>query len=144
MNRWSESASRVAERSITLVRDTNRLLPLRTSNVATVVVSPHGDPIELDLPRHDVETAEVLVLLLALRAKSGAGAITVPDDIARLARRHAHKTIAIAFGSPYVLRELGEVSTFVCAWGVQPVLQDAALRAIRGEFVMTGVLPVTL
>lgn len=144
MNRWSESASRVAERSITLVRDTHNLLPLRTNNVATVVVSPHGDPIELDLPRHGVESADVLVLLLALRPKSGAGAIVVPEEIAQLAKQHAHKTIAIAFGSPYVLRELGEISTFVCAWGVQPVLQDAALRAIRGELTMTGVLPVTI
>ena len=144
MSRWSESASRVAERSIALVRDTHDLLPLRTANIATVVVSPHGDPVELDLPRHDVATADVLVLLLALRPKSGAGPIMVPDDVARLAKQYAHKTIAIAFGSPYVLRELGDVSTFVCAWGVQPVLQDAALRAIRGEFVMTGALPVTL
>jgi hypothetical protein len=109
-----------------------------------MVVSPHGDPIEVPLPQHDVETADVLLLLLALRPKSGAGAITVPDDIAALARKHAHKTIAVAFGSPYILRELGDVSTFVCAWGVQPVLQDAAWRAMRGGFPMTGRLPVTI
>ena len=144
MNRWSESAQRVAERSITLVRDTHGLLPLRTDNVATVVVSPHGDPIEIALPQHDVESADVLLLLLALRPKSGAGAITVPEEIVRLATQHSHKTIAVAFGSPYILRELGDASTFVCAWGVQPVLQDAALRAIRGEFAMTGQLPVTI
>lgn len=144
MNRFSESMQRVAERSIVLVRDTHRLLPLRTKHVASVVVNPHGDAIEVDLPRGDVESCEVLVLLLALRPKSGAGAITVPPEIAELAQRHAAKTIAIAFGSPYVLRELGEVSTFVCGWGVQPVLQDAAMRAIRGEFAMSGTLPVTI
>ena len=50
----------------------------------------------------------------------------------------------MSFGSPYILRELGEVSTFVCAWGIQPVLQTAAIQAVRGEFEMTGRLPVTI
>ena len=144
----SEIAGRIAERSITLVRDTHALLPLRATNVATVIVNPHGDVLDDALralpPSADIDTAAVLVLLLALRPKSGAGTIFVPDDIRRLAERHAHKTIAIAFGSPYVLRELGEVSTFVCAWGVQPLLQIAAMRAIRGELAMPGKLPVRI
>lgn len=138
----------LAQRSITLVRDTHNLLPLRATRIAAIAVSPHGD--SLDVALHDLQPtatpddAEVLVLLLALRPKSGAGRIFVPEDIQRLAREHARKTIAIAFGSPYVLRELGDVSTFVCAWGVQPLLQAAAIRAIRGDFPMTGKLPVQL
>ena len=142
----ADEGSHIAERSITLVRDTHALLPLRTTSIATVVVNPHGDSLDEALrelgPTTDVETAEVLLLLLAIRPKSGAGTIAVPEDIRQLARRHAHKTIAIAFGSPYVLRELGDVSTFVCAWGPQPVLQVAAVRAVRGQIGMPGKLPV--
>jgi beta-N-acetylhexosaminidase len=135
----------VAERSITLVRDTHELLPLRTRRVRAIVVNPHGDSLADALDELEVrDDAEVLMLLLALRPKSGAGAIVVPEDIRQLARTHAHKTIAIAFGSPYILRELGDVSTFVCAWGVQPVLQRAAMRAIRGELEMMGQLPVRI
>ncbi|MDP9195128.1 MAG: hypothetical protein M3P06_25810, partial [Acidobacteriota bacterium] len=141
-------AANIAERSITLVRDTHALLPLRTTNIATVIVSPHGDA--LDDAMHglgasvEVDDADVLLLLLAIRPKSGAGTIGVPEDIRQLAQRHAHKTIAIAFGSPYVLRELGDVSTFVCAWGPQPLLQIAAMRALRGEIEMRGKLPVRI
>jgi hypothetical protein len=132
-----------AESSITLVRDRNNLLPLHTTNIATVIASPHGDPI--DIPFHaDLESADVLLLLLAIRPKSGAGTLTVPDDIQQLAKRHAHKTIAVAFGSPYILRELGEISTFVCAWGPQPVMQRAAMRALRGEIPFLGRLPVRI
>jgi hypothetical protein len=143
-----DSAAIVAERSITLVRDTHALLPLRASRIATVVVNPHGDALD-DALREvgettDVETAEVLLLLLAIRPKSGAGTIAVPEEIRQLARRHAQKTIAVAFGSPYVLRELGDISTFVCAWGVQPLLQIAAMRALRGEIGMPGRLPVRI
>jgi hypothetical protein len=50
----------------------------------------------------------------------------------------------VSFGSPYVLRELGAVSTFVCAWGIQPVLQVAAIEAIQGRIEVAGRLPVTL
>jgi hypothetical protein len=141
-------AARAAERSITLVRDTHALLPLRATYIATVIVNPHGDSLDDALrglgANTDVETAEVLLLLLAIRPKSGAGTIGVPEDIRELARRHAGKTIAIAFGSPYVLRELGDVSTFVCAWGPQPLLQIAAMRALRGEIEMRGRLPVRI
>jgi hypothetical protein len=127
------------------VRDTHQLLPLRTRRVRAIVVNPHGDSLADALLELEVrDDAEVLVLLLALRPKSGAGTIAVPDRIRELARTHAHKTIAIAFGSPYILRELGDVSTFVCAWGVQPVLQRAAMRAIRGELEMMGQLPVRI
>ena len=142
------AAGTVAERSITLVRDTHALLPLRATRIATVVVSPHGDSLDDALrelgPTVGVDDAEVLLLLLAIRPKSGAGSIGVPEEIGQLARRHARKTIAIAFGSPYLLRELGDVSTFVCAWGVQPLLQVAAVRAVRGEFGMPGRLPVRI
>jgi hypothetical protein len=125
----------IATRSITILRDTHTLLPLRTPNLAVVVVNPHNDALDHALRElsstHTPESADVLVLLFALRPKSGAGPITVPDDIQQLAQRFAHKTIAISFGSPYILSDLGDVSTFVCAWGVQPVQQIAAMRAIR-------------
>jgi beta-N-acetylhexosaminidase len=142
-------ATEVAERSITLVRDTRSLLPLRpTTRIATVVVNPPGDSLDDALralgATAGIEAAEVLLLLLAIRPKSGAGTIAVPEEIRELARRQARKTIAVAFGSPYVLRELGEVSTFVCAWGVQPLLQMAAVRALRGETGMPGRLPVRI
>jgi beta-N-acetylhexosaminidase len=135
----------VAQRSITLVRDTHNLLPLRTSRITAVVVNPHGDPLD-DALRElgDIDGSDVLLLLLAIRPKSGAGTLSVPEQIQELARRHAHKTIAIAFGSPYILRELGDVSTFVCAWGPQPLLQVAAVRAVRGEIAMPGRLPVRI
>ena len=143
----------IARRAITLVRDDAGLLPMKRE-VTTVVVTDlvEGNPlteitphliIDSETERADVE-ADVLLLLLALRAKSGLGRITVPKAARELAERHARRTIAVSFGSPYLLRELGSVSTYVCAYGIQPVLQRAALRALRGEAPMTGKLPVTI
>ncbi|HUR81536.1 MAG TPA: glycoside hydrolase family 3 N-terminal domain-containing protein [Thermoanaerobaculia bacterium] len=131
----------IARRAITLVRDTRGLLPLRARNVAIRVFAE--DPMEFQ-DAGNVETADAIILLLGIRPRSGKGNLNVPEEAKRIAEKHAKKTIAVSLGSPYIIRELGEVSTFIAAWGVQPVLQHAAMDAIRGEFEMTGRMPVTL
>ena len=145
----------IAQRAITLVRDDRGLLPLTTRNITAVVVSDFPEPnplpdavrelnpsrvLTIDSTSEDVTVDGVVVLLLALRPKSGAGRIAMPQAAKRIAETHAN-TIAISFGSPYVLRDLG---TAVCAYGIQPVMQIAAIRAIRGQAPMSGRLPVSL
>ena len=155
-----EKAEETARRAITLVRDERGLLPLRSRDLAAVVVSdvPEPNPVEeavreLDASRVlfvDAASDEprlaggIIVLLLALRPQSGAGRIAVPPAARALAARHGRHCIAVSFGSPYVIRELPEVSTYICAYGIQPVMQRAAIRALRGEAEMTGRLPVTI
>ena len=82
-----------------------------------------------------------------MSARSGAGQIAVPSVAQRaidsLAQLPA-KRIAISFGTPYLLRELPSLPTYICAYGPQPVLQIAATRALFGEAKMTGRLPVTI
>jgi beta-N-acetylhexosaminidase len=134
-------AFHIARKSITLVRDSSGLLPLTAKDIAIRVWSE--DPMEL-ADEGNVETADAVILLLGVRPRSGKGNLNVPEEAKRIAEKHAKKTIAVSLGSPYILRELGEVSTFIAAWGVQPVLQQAAMDAIRGRFEMTGKLPVTL
>ena len=54
------------------------------------------------------------------------------------------RVVAVSFGSPYVLRELPRLPTYLCAWGAQPDMQVAAARALFGEAPITGRLPVTI
>jgi beta-N-acetylhexosaminidase len=135
----------LAERAITPVRDAQSLLPLR-GRVAIRIFSE--DP--LDIAAGALEgscalgEADVIVLLLGTRPRSGAGKIAVAEEAKRIATEAAQRTVVVSFGSPYVLRELGDVSTFVCAWGPQPALQRAAARALRGEIAMAGRMPVSL
>jgi beta-glucosidase-like glycosyl hydrolase len=155
-------AEEIARKAITRVRDREGLLPLRGSPVA-VVVSDWTEENQLvdavrdlapralhtlDSRSHESDAGaidgEVIVLLLALRPRSGAGRIYVPPAARRLAERAGRKTIAISFGSPYILHAIPDVSTYICAYGIQPVLQRAAVRAVRGTVAMTGRLPVTL
>jgi beta-N-acetylhexosaminidase len=91
--------------------------------------------------------ADVILLGLAIRARSGAGQIAVPDVAQHAIEKFAStsaKQIAVSFGTPYLLREIPSVPTYICAYGPQPVLQIAAARALFGEAKMTGKLPVTI
>lgn len=90
--------------------------------------------------------ADVVVLALAVRAASGAGHMRLPEAARHLVEQlpRDRKTIAVSFGSPYVLRDLPSLQTYICAYGVQPVLQVAAVKALFGEAKMTGRLPVTI
>jgi len=91
--------------------------------------------------------ADHIVLAFILRARSGEGAIALPpvgraalDQLLAL----TVKKIAISFGSPYILREMPQIGTYIASYGVQPVMQRATVRAIFGEIPFRGKLPVTI
>lgn len=93
------------------------------------------------------KNADVVLLGLAIRTRSGAGQIAVPAVAQRAIEALASspaKRIGIAFGSPYLLREVPSLPTYICAYGPQPVLQIAATRALFGETKVSGKLPVTI
>jgi beta-N-acetylhexosaminidase len=164
-----ETAAEIARRAITLVRAEEGALPLRTdARVGLLVVSEFNEPVN-PLPYFDrelrarlthepsfalldarsrtepsFEKMDVIVIALAVRARSGAGTIAVPEFARGVIANLTAKRIAVSFGSPYLIRELPGVPTYLCAYGVQPVLQIAAARAIFGEAELTGKLPVTL
>jgi hypothetical protein len=92
------------------------------------------------------KNADVIVFALAVRTRSGSGSIAVPEVASKLLAELAPHvpTIAISFGTPYLLREIPTAGTYVCAYGIQPVMQIAAVQALFGEAPVTGRLPVTI
>jgi beta-glucosidase-like glycosyl hydrolase len=143
-----EIAALVARRSLTLLRD-GGLLPLgrRPLRLITVIdLDPLAD-FERELrARTEVrEDAELTIVAFAIRARSGAGTIALPAKARAIVESlDPSKTIGIAFGTPYLLREVPRLTTYLCAWGPQPVLQVAAAQALFGETPITGTLPATI
>ena len=90
--------------------------------------------------------ADVIVLAMAIRAVSGTGRLQLPDAARHLVANLPPnvKVVGIAFGSPYLLRDLPSLRTYLCAYGVQPVMQRAAAAALFGERAIGGKLPVTI
>jgi beta-N-acetylhexosaminidase len=92
------------------------------------------------------QNADVVIFALAVRARSGSGSIAVPEAASKLLADLGTRipTIAISFGTPYLLREIPTAGTYLCAYGIQPVMQLAAVHALFGEAAVTGRLPVTI
>ena len=82
-----------------------------------------------------------------VRFQSGRGRIALPE-LAKPAlekiRQSGTRIVGVSFGTPYLLRELPDLATYAVAYGGQPVMQAAAVRALFGEAGFSGRLPVTI
>lgn len=95
--------------------------------------------------------ADVVILSLVVRTRSGAGRTGIPeiaraaiDAIVALERAGGPEVVAISFGNPYVIRESPELPTYLVTYGPQPLMQQAAARAIFGESPIGGRIPVSV
>lgn len=91
--------------------------------------------------------ADIVLVSLFVRFQSGKGSIAIPE----VARKGVEslfssgaRVVAVSLGSPYLLRDLPEVKTYLAAYGGQPDVQAAAVRALFGDAPITGRLPVTI
>jgi hypothetical protein len=92
------------------------------------------------------QNADAVIFAMAVRTRSGSGSIAVPESARKLLADLAPRipTFAISFGTPYLLREIPDTGTYVCAYGIQPVMQVATVHALFGEAPVSGKLPVTI
>jgi len=94
-----------------------------------------------------VRTADVVLVAFTVRVRSGEGKVGVPDIARRVLEQIASlkvPRVAVSFGTPYLLREVPSLETYIAAYGVQPVMQTAVARALFGESAISGRLPVTI
>ncbi|MBX3279778.1 MAG: hypothetical protein KF868_17385 [Acidobacteria bacterium] len=173
-------AQEIADRSMTLVRDDRKLLPLNLRAKARIVnvtltddeergvMNPfvselrqrgmdvesvhidnrsHAASAELRGLQSRLKSADLIVLSLAVRARSGKGAMALPgagSAIVRDAMLSGAPVLAVSFGNPYLLQAMPGIPTYMIAWSTVPVSQRAAARALSGEIEIQGRLPVSL
>jgi hypothetical protein len=166
-------AASIARRALTLVREANGSLPVRKESRVVIVTVSDFPEVLSPLPDFEREMrkrltappqtflvdsrtldagpiaaaakdADVVIFALAVRARSGSGSIAVPEAARTLLAGIQKPVIAVSFGTPYLLREIPTAGTYVCAYGVQPVVQLAAVQALFGEAPVSGKLPVTI
>jgi beta-N-acetylhexosaminidase len=122
-------------------------LKKRAPDVVTLRLDPRSTPEEVGAAVDAAKAADAVLVSLFVRARSGQGPITVPESgrnavPALLAT--GKPVVAVAFGSPYLIRDFPDLPTYLCAWGMQEIVQTAAARALFGEVPIEGHLPVTL
>lgn len=167
----------IARRSLTLVREEKGVLPLqkgakllslviadeaslngpagplaadlktRVPSVKTVRLDPRSTPEETKAAVDAAKDADVVLVSLFVRTRSGQGKISVPEPgrnaLAQILA-FGKPVVAVSFGSPYLLRDLPDLPTYLCAWGGQDVSQAAAVQALFGETAIGGRLPITI
>ena len=128
--------------------DLNRALKARLEKpVEMALLDARSSDSEIASALENAARADVVVLALFVRFQSGRGSIALAAPLKAAAERllaSGARVVAVSFGSPYVLREVPALETYLCAWGSQTDMQVAAARALLGEAAITGRLPVTI
>ncbi|HEX7614099.1 MAG TPA: glycoside hydrolase family 3 N-terminal domain-containing protein [Thermoanaerobaculia bacterium] len=172
-----ELEAEIARRSLTLVREEKGVLPFRKGvkllslviadeaslngpsgplaadlkarvpSVKTVRLDPRSTPDEAKAAVDAAKDADIVLVSLFVRTRSGQGKITVPEPgrtALPLVLALGKPVVTVSFGSPYLLRDFPDLPTYLCAWGGQDVSQAAAVQALFGETAIGGKLPITI
>jgi len=105
-----------------------------------------------------VEAAEHVIAALyvvpvagkAMRAAGGGLTNTVAMDdatgslLTAILDRAADRTVVLAMGNPYVVKDFPAIQNYLCAFSNATVSETAAVKAIFGEIPISGHLPVTI
>jgi beta-glucosidase-like glycosyl hydrolase/CubicO group peptidase (beta-lactamase class C family) len=167
-------ASDIADRSITVVRDRDRLLPLLARRVLSIVYTDDPDPFagrtlqralgerlpglrtalldaaasaaKVDSVRRLAQDADVIVFSPFVRVRAYKGELAVAQQVGDLINEFARTrpTLITAFGNPYLLAQFPEASTYLLAWGQTDPSQRSAARAITGQIDIGGRLPIPI
>ena len=169
-----DRAQEAADRSITAVRDRDKLLPLKSGRVLSVIYADDYDPftgrafqalltaalpglrtMTLDATADSariarlasvIDSADVVLFSPYIRVTAYKAGLAIPDRIARLINATAARkpTIVTAFGNPYILTQFPNIGTYVLAWSQWDVAQRAAARALTGQIPIAGKLPIAI
>jgi beta-N-acetylhexosaminidase len=113
----------------------------------TMRLWPASGPASFDSVRSEAAASSLVFVLAASRPTAWRPeAVDIPGPVAGLVEQLAGITrlVAVSLGSPYVLRQMRTVPTFVAAWTDNEVVERAVARALLGLAPLTGHLPVTL
>jgi len=109
-----------------------------------------GDTGEAELEADAALCAGVDTVVFALfsRLTSSKGSVDLAPRhaalVEKLAAAGGPTVVAVSFGSPYFLRHIPGVASYVCMYRNTPETQEIAARALFGEMDIDGKLPVSI
>jgi len=166
----AERSQSVADRALTLVRNTGPVLPLAAPNQACLVVSsgirlssfgqrlaeefrrraPQARIIFIDnslpLAALDAVTGEVSSCSALVYATFTTSPMLAGDLPAYLEKLTASSTpvALVSFGSPYLLSGFPKVAAYIAAFSTATPSEVSVAKALLGEIPITGHMPVTI
>lgn len=113
----------------------------------TFTIDRRSNEADVQLALDGAARADTVLISFFVRFQTGRGFIALPElarPVIEKLRSSGVALVAVSFGTPYLLRDLPFLKTYVAAYGGQPVTQVAAARALFGEAAFSGRLPVTI
>jgi hypothetical protein len=138
----------ISQKAITLIKNTQGLLPLQDAGGVRVLLSGESRHFEISpLKRFFCHSADSKILLIALftsvAAWKGSSGISNEDrlNLTGLLSKE-ERSIIVSFGSPYVLRYFQDADILIAAYDSTPQAQEAVINCLRGVTPFAGLLPV--
>jgi beta-N-acetylhexosaminidase len=118
----------------------------RVPGAIEVRLDERSDAAAYESAREVVARADRVIASVYLHTSSGSGPDALPASFSTLVNGSAalRPTVLISFVSPYLIRALPDVSSYLVAWGDREVSQLAAVAAIFGEEAISGRLPIQI
>ncbi len=123
---------------------------MRAIDTATRVVriAPSTVTAQLDAIAPAIASADRVVLAAYVRRIEGEGRPAIPTPIANwlasVASANPAKVSLVAFGNPYLLRQVPSAGTYLVTYSVGDEAERAVAAALHGRAPITGVVPVSL
>lgn len=118
-----------------------------TSTLRTEYVDPANPDLSIERLAALADSVDVTVISSYLSQGSTVASTAAPANILGLIQRLSdggRRVVVVAFGNPYLLREIPYVPAYLLAWGPFPVSQRAAAIALIGEAPITGRMPISI
>lgn len=119
----------------------------RIPNVATAFIDPRSDEQEIGAIRAKLDSVQAAIVGVFVKWRDRKGTIALPDTTVKLMKDIFTADVpmaVIAFGSPYTLRQIPEVPSYLCAYETVSLAIRAAVRGVFGEIPLTAKLPVSI
>ena len=171
-------AQKIADRSITLVKNRRKIIPIKPqkyrkvasiifsygidkdsllvinkmlaenfSSVKTVVLNNRSRRRDFSNAYNYARNAQIIFLPYFLRAQNDDSSLKLSKKYLAFIKkvlRLKTPSVLIDFGNPYIISDLPQTMTYICAYNDVEVSQIAALKAIIGKIPFRGKLPVSI
>jgi len=125
----------------------NLLLRKHADRLESFRLGPDSDEDEFQRALQAARHADVTVLPIFVKVRTSSGRITIPPNLlpflTRL-ERSGVRTVAVVFGTPYIVTALPKANAILCAYGDSEPLTEAAVDVLFGRQAPAGTLPVTI
>ena len=130
-------------RGETLARDLRRQLPALKTFVTN---SAMPDGLLAAIAAQTSQCKQIYAATFVTVA-ANRGSVALEGGLGQFLKTLVHGTVPVAllaFGNPYLLRDVPEVSTYVALFSTATTSESAAAQAILGEIPITGKMPVSI